>query len=723
MPETVVVGIENASRESGTTVRENYSTVTPSQQTGYPAINLLDERGVPSRAATADVAYTTHLIRFAEPRKVGAGEILAHNISASGQVRVTADKEATRPAWSADGIDDSAATAETIPASTDITLFWRGYLPSPTLDADSANVPIASVSNTGSGDRFRIAVRAGSSGSNEYHIQALTYNFSTVVSAVSTTKADGRYVDIGYRYRTSDDRFELWVDRTLAASGTASATITGAEGTVGLDLSFLSISFLPAQHQNIAIYSEYSTDTEMATYRHEVLTGDERNLLGSWHFTEGTGTSVADTTATSNLTLTGGAWIQMVNPSPRGSTGTLEAIGQWYRRSALRIGTGYSTATSPSLGTAARHVTIGTIVRMDSDHPAGLNSQMGGYGPSAGNSELRFVVNSDFTLSATSLRTSSGTVTTASAINDGVTRRFVATLESDDNSQSTVTLYMAEGSGDFVTVGTATTGAYDAAASCVIIIGTSDNVSVLLSSFRVYGALRTPSQVNLGGPADLSDPDIIESLELDGEVVSDVVPARSYTTANLTYETIGNPNVTRPAPGRDGLGYPRAEEIQDQIRRIPFVFEAEVEVSEVYVEVWDRLNSDGWVEIGSVPLWSTWRPAKNRVYGAARSYRKPMAGRGASGHPFLQSGFSSDGVAVRFEFLENDVTTAAEIDELERRLLRLRGDLLVFVAYDPQVPQWILVDRSVCGVVGEIRAIEDSDDFYAGTEVRFAGVL
>ena len=726
------LGVENAVTSS-TTFRKNYGTATPSEQTGYEATNLSDSHDANAwRGATADVNYTELLARFDDTYRVGLPAGLSHNLSPTSQWRLTLDPSyAIRPVWQADGTGHEGDTAETIPASTDITICMQIYIPPQDLLAETAAIPLIRLQNGGSGERLRIAVRAASSGSSPLTLNAEVRNFGTLSTLVSAFKPSGSYARVIYRYRTSDDAHALMVNGTEVA-GTAATTPTGSEGDVEMQLAKLGASNCPCWYQDIAIYDRYLDDDEATNYKHRALNGDERGLIGSWHFLEGTGATVADSTGTTTLNLTSGTWAEMVNPNPAFSTGVLEGIGQWHRREGLRISDGTSV-TSPSLGTATRDITVSGIVDCQDSHDPGTDTEIVVFGPSTANAEVALSLNASGQLVLTSSRGTPDTVTSTSIRGLGPVR-FRCVLESTSNTASSLTLYTAAGTADEASVGSVNVGAYDAVASCLLILGDgaagSDNSNCILSSIRVYGAKRLAAEDDLTGMAYLTDPALLEWLVLDGEVVSEVDETRVFTTASLTYEDVTNPNPTRPAPGREGLGYPYTsgrEQIEAEL--IDFTAGSDVEASECFLEVWDRKNSDGYVELGSLVCLATVRPDVNRIDGAERTWRPRRALRTViGGVPYLDDDWEALVGRIDLKYL----SIIDEQDKWFRRVLRARRDKIVGLVIEPSrlvgqtntpIPQHLLVDHAVFGTLAvSTTTVKEAGSRHVEMEIEVEGV-
>ena len=725
------IGLENAIN-ANTTWRRNYGTAAASEQTGYEASKLADEHlGIVWRAATADVNYTPLLARFDDLYRVGLPAVLSHNLSPTSQWRLTLDPSYTiRPVWQADGTGDEGDTAETIPQTGDITVCWQGYIPPQDLDAESTVVAILALKNAANGERLRVAVRT-SAASFPLQLYAISGNFASGNALISSLKPSGTYVRWIYRYRTSDDKHSFTVNG-VEVSGTASQSVAGTEGAVEMEISKFGSTECPAWHQDIAIYNRYLDDDEVTGYKHRVLDGGERGLIGSWHFLEGTGTTVADTTGTTTLNLTNGEWAEMVNPNPAFSTGVLEGIGQWHRREGLRISDG-TAVTSPSLGTATRDITVSGIIDVQDDHDPGTDTEIVVFGPSTANAEIALSVNASGQLALTSNRGTPDTVTSTSIRGLGPIR-FRCVLESTSNTASALTLYTAVGTADEASVGSVNVGAYDAVASCLLILGDgaagSDNSNGILSSVRVYGAKRLAAEDDLTGMAHLTDPALLEWLVLDGEVVSEVDDTRVFTTASLTYEDVTNPNPTRPAPGREGLGYPYTSgRTQIEAELIDFTAGSDVEASEAFLEVWDRKNADGYVEAGALVCLATVRPDENRIDGAERTWRpRPALRTAIGGVPYLDDDWEAPVGRIHLKYLD----IIDEQDEWYRRVLRARRDKLVGLVIEPSrlegqtktaLPQHLLIDYTVFGVLSvDTTTVKESNSRHVEMEISVEGV-
>jgi hypothetical protein len=728
------LGIENAVN-SATTFRRNYTTPTPSQQTGYEATYLRDQHlGKRWRGATADVRYTPLLARFDDVYRIGALGGLGHNLSPSATwhatLGTTGVRPAVRPVLITDGIDDKGISGDTIPAVTNYTILYRGYLPAPGINSEAAGVPIFRLMNTASGNLARVSVGAANSAAPlQLFLFASHYGTPTVFNT-SAVRPGGEWFDMWVRYRTSDHRVDWGINGVEIGNGTAPA-LTGAEGAFRVELSTLNgTSFLPAWHQSLHIYGRRFGDAEVQAYSHSILTGSERDLVEGFNFTEGTG-NPAGVKGTTTITLTGGTWRDVANPFPAHSAGMLEAIGQWYRRQALRIGTG-TVITSPSLGTATRDLTVSFTVRCDDDHITGSDTPILAIGPSAANAEalLNLI---DGVIDLTSFRGTPDTVTGSSIRGLGLARGR-ATLVSVDSTSSNLSLWMATGANAETLVGTVAVGPYDAVAACLLQLGDvnagGDNSNCIFGEVRYFGALRLEADDDLLGPCDLSDPALIECLVLDSEVVSEVDPTRVFTTASLTYESIDNPNVTRSAPGREGLGYPYTSgRGQIEAELLDFVANADVEVSEIFLEIWDRKNADGYVSLGTLCCWATFRPDENRVTGSERTWKMRKAMRtDVGGIPYLEDAYEAPVGKISLKYLD----IIDEQDEVYRRVLRARRDKLVLLATEPRrlvgqtktaTPQHLFVDYFVAGTLTPTtETIKEGNERHVEIDLEVEGV-
>lgn len=733
MADNSCIGIENAIN-SATVFRENYTTSTPSQQTGWEASNLADEAlDLTWRGATADVAYTTLLARFDETRRVGILAGLGHNLSPSATWRMTLDSSfAQRPTIITDGVDDTAISAEAIPGSADVTLiFFMRLKHQPVTHETSQLVPLV-IANT-AGIRFRVVLRAGSV-ANPFQLQLQCFNWSTVATSTTTITGDGVWRTWAIRYRDSDQRMDLLVDGAQVATLTASAAwpnngperlYAGVSSTGG--------SFAATEWLQAAYYGRYMSDAEIAAYRGDELDGSERDLLEGWNVTEGSGGTVAGVKGVADIALTGTTWGSAVNPWPTASTGMLEAIGQWYSRQALRISEG-TRAVSTSFGSAPRDITVSFLLQVDDDHPYGATDpSIVIFGPSVANAELDFQLGSGRVLTLKSNRGTPDTVST-SALTAGAVHRVRGVLKSVNSTTSNLSLYVGSGTAAEALVGTVQVGPYDAVAACLLRLGTSlagtDNSQCILGPVRVFGAVRLEADDDLLGPCDKSDPALIECLRLDGDIITDLVGGPTYTTASVTYEKILNPNVTRSAPGREGLGYPYTsgrEQIEAEL--LDFVRDADVEVSEIYLEIWDRSNADGYVELGALCAWATVRTEWNRIAGAERSWRPRRAPRtDVDGIPYLEDTWEALIGRMQLRYLN----IIDEQDEVLRRVLRARRDKLVCMVLEPTrlvgstlepLPQHLLVDHCVVGTLSaSTDTVKEGDDRFVELDIEVEGV-
>jgi hypothetical protein len=741
------LGIENAVN-SATTFRRNYTTPTPSQQTGYEATYLRDQHlGKRWRGATADVRYTPLLARFDDVYRVGASGGLGHNLSPSATWRATLGttgvRPAVRPAWVADGVDDYGISGETLATTTDLSLLAYLYVPPPGASHESggATPAILELKNAASGIRMRLSIRTADATGVEFFLDALTFNFDgvsfTAARSLSRLEFGRRYL-IGYRYRASDDRCELWLDGVFQSFSTATRTVTGTEGDVSIEISRggAGAVFTPARWRDIGLWDSYLSDAKMAADAPEILDGDERGLVDGIQFTEGTGGSAVSVKGTTTIALTGGLWANLANPSPVYTTGVLEAIGQWYRRQALRIATGTSFI-GPSLGTATRDVTLSFLLDLPDDFISDTDEEILIYGSSTANAEISFSLDSSGRIVLTSNRGTPDSVTSASVRGLGVVR-VRAILESIDNTQSDLSLYLGTGADAESLVGTVQVGPYDAAASCLIAAGDANlgsaNSHARISDVRLFGAVRLESGTaitdNLLSPCNLSDPSLIESIRLDGDVESDADDSRSYTTASVTYESIDNPNVTRPAPGREGLGYPYTSgRGQIEAELLDFVANADVEVSEIFLEIWDRKNADGYVSLGTLCCWATFRPDENRVTGSERTWKMRKAMRtDVGGIPYLEDAYEAPVGKISLKYLD----IIDEQDEVYRRVLRARRDKLVLLATEPRrlegqtktaTPQHLFVDYFVAGTLTPTtETIKEGNERHVEIDLEVEGV-
>lgn len=730
-PDKLVLGIENAL--DGATVRKSYLTATPSQQAGYAATQSLDEAlGLPYRAAAADAKYTPVLYRLSESRQVGAFAGLAHNMTATGSWRMTIAEEggfAVRPIWTTNGTSDSATTGASITRSADLTILVRGVvLPPWPAAASFGGAPIIILRDATT--EVQIGWR-GEAISNPLGLFARVKHNSVIVALVfgaAPFVGRGQIADLAVRYRDSDQSVSLWAGGVEIGSGTATVAYV-AGGAQTLDLGIIGATRTQFAYQNVALYDAALSDDTIAGYRHLVLDGDEKDVLAAYHFLEGTGTTVADSVGAADLTLTGGTWGEVANLGET-ATPVYDAVGQWVRRDALRLKEAVEV-TSPAFGVgassnAASDLTLACILRVDPSHAtttSGTGRNAVTYGASLADPEIMIAVD-DGELVVRSARGGPAEVNLG-AIDDGVVRRVRAVLYAVDSTTSTLDVYLASGDAAEALADTFNVGPYDALATCKLFLGApASNAHAIVSEVRLWGsrAYEIDDNASLVDPPDLSSLTLLEVLRLDGEVVSEVDPTRSYTVTGATYEPLNNPRITRPTAGRDGLGVTRAGGTQDQIARLLDVLASDVVADEIFLELWDRKQTAG-IELGAVVAWSTWRPATHRVFGAPRSHARPSLKRSTSGSAYLEAGHSSDAVSMTLGYVDNSFSAKAETDELIGRVARRRQDLLVLLLFDPTVEQHLVADRSVVGVIESIRPVEDTDNYYSKTEITVSGVL
>lgn len=734
MPESVIVGIEDAL--SGATVRRNYSTATPLQQDGWPASNATDQMiGLRHKAPAADSRHVDTLYRLAADRFVGAYGVLGHNLTAKGAFQLVASPpgdHAVRPVWHTDGVDDFAATTADIPQHADFSILARLFIPPPSVDTQTSNgIPLIQIEGTtGTNERFLLGWRGVTTEKVRLYAR-LTHSGSTVAELIPDSGGvtdflfHGFEYDLAFTYLDSSREFTYWVNGVKIGSVTASAAWVD-EGLQLMRLGRLGAAgteYAPAGYRNLAMYSSVLPDSQIKTYPHLVLANSEKDLVASWHWLT-SASPVPDVMGNAELTLTGGQWKDRANTKSVGShdSGIRESRGQWKTQNMLRVKEG-TEVTSPVLGTAPRELTVAAAIQVKPDFPTGndaLGKNVLTVGASDASYEVRYQL-TDGVLTCQSTRNSDDQSIAWEDVTDSRVVFARSVIRTDVLDNSTLDFYVSSDGAAEIHVGSVSVNAYNAAANMLLVIGhSSNNVGSLVGRVRIYAGVRTFEEVNLSGPADLSDPQLLESLELDGEVESDVAD-RTYTTANTSYELVENPFSERPSPGRDGLGYQRTEGVQHQINRMLGSLSADMLVSEIYLQLWDRTNPA--VTIGATIAWSTQRPDRNRVQGSRRKFKKPLAERAESGAPWLGNDYAADGVSLRLEYLLNNLEAEAEVDELVRRLQRLRGDLLIFVQFDPKVPQYLIPDRAVVGVTGQIEEPEDTDNHFSATEVRIDGVL
>lgn len=700
MTATVAIGIESAIETGLSTVRKGHIESTPDQAAGWEALSMLDESPATAWRSTDNARDNTRaLVRLGRTRNVRTFAGVEHNLSRHAVWRLTVDDEyAVRPVWTSDGVADKGDTGVGIPTSADVTIFATLALRPLPVAGNTSTMPVLRILNGAGAIRWRVGVEP-STGGSPHRLIVYCWNFTggSVGQIGGGALDDGHLRRVAIRYRDSDRRLELFVDGSSVGSATASAgwSDTGDERLV---CSWNGGSVYTAiRWQDVRIVGRYATDAEVAGYRGETQQGDERDLLASYHFTEGSGATVADTTGNANLTLTGGTWGERVSPSPRWTTGPREAWGQWSHRRSLDLAPG-TYVTSPVLGAAARSVTISCALNISADAALVDGGALAWYGPTRAAAELLIETTGDGKIRAKSFRGGPHTVTSDAPVNDGVTRRCRAVLDGRNN---TLDLYLAaDGDAAEAAQGTQATGldVFAAVASCKLEIGDSTaaaEATAAVADVRLCGEVRLESEDDLTRDAGVTDPELLAHARLDGSLTDQVDPSRSYASAAVAYGEIAQTATRALAAGNSR----RITSAGDPFVRYPHVLVAyspsTVEATELYLEIWDPDNPDGYISLAVALPQDALVPTFGRSYGRTRSFRRRSARRSADGIAYRERGYDADITRVELPWILTDT----EADEMLARLLRQDADRLVLLITDLEAAAHRLIDHAVVGTM------------------------
>lgn len=742
-----ILCIENAS--TGGTVRKNYGTATPSQVTGHPASALTEEpQGSSWRTATDNPADCTALVRFERDRSVGTFHGTNHNLGRHGCWRTVLDDEyAIRPVWETDGVSDKGQTTAAIPTSASVTLVIRLWLLTQTSSHNTTQLRLLEVAN-GSGSRFELFLRQGDV-ATPWIIYGRVSNWgASTQTSFSSVTPNGQYLDLGVRYDNSTQLFEVLSGTTVIASTTATTAWSdnGAERlTIGC--SDAGAQFTRIVWQDIQYWAEALPDATLAAYNARVLDGTEKNLSGSWHFLEGTGTSVADSTGTATMTLTGGTWSERANPAPSHSIDTT-AWGPWTSRQALELKPGIS-AKSPIISTTPRSFTLAATIHWPADAALVDGGIVAWLGPSEANAELMLETTSSGEIRARSKRGGPVTITSTSALNDGNVHYVRAVLDGYEQgtgptaAKSHLEFYVgAPGTAEASQGAAVECDAFATLADSRLGVGDSTattEATVRVSDVRAYDRVILEADDSMSSDAPAWRTGAWAMVRLDGAVVDGVDTSRTYTTTgSLSYTRIRRTDAHGGLEaGEDLLAESTADPFAGYSHHLLADIGQDVTASEALIQLDDRGHAgdatDGYLELTSAYIAATIRPLSSEhsgieISGQRRPARAAVGARTSLGGISSGEGFRAAGWAGQLKVLTNRMghtapsTTVAEIDTRMFRRPAART-LLVAIWLDPTVAQHRLVENVVVGYIqGESSPLATIGDVFDAFPLEIVGV-
>lgn len=728
-----LIGIESVMGESALALTKGYSGAVD-QAAGYEATYLADESPANEwRTTDTDRDSSRVLVRWGRKRYLRTVAGWEHNLGRHALWRWTADDDyAIRPALLTDGIDDYAVATGITP-SANISIFGRIRALAQPVANETVSLVLLHMGDAGVGIRVRFFWRAGNL-SSPWQLNIQVDNYGVFSGAITSIIPDGKMHDLVFRYRNSDKRWEFWWDGVMVSSGTSTTPWVSA-GNERLFIGALQTpgSYARAEWQDLRLMLAYVSDADIAAYRARIQSGTEKSLGASWHFLEGTGSSVASSTGSSNLAITGGAWVTRVNRAPRWSSGVQGAWGQWRRRQALRLRPGVYVR-SPVLGNAARSITISFLLRIATDDNLVNNGAVVWYGPSRTDAEV--IVQLSGTAGNILVSTfRGGPISTSSAfVADGVLRRVRAVL---DGHARTISLYLAKDGETTETLISAVGGvaAYGTLANCRLEIGDSTalaEATCYVSDVRIYSGVRLEVDDSLTQDVAPTDPEMVAQLRLSGGVNDVVDPSRVYTESSApapTYDEISQ-TATRVLPAADERRVNSGDDPYSREQALLVTLApAAVEAVEGYLEIWDPDNSDGYVRLAVLLPQDAFQPLLGRGWGLDRRASRRPVRRTVDGLVYRERGYDTDALVLRLPSVRTDGdaddvadTDASEADELLARLRRNPRERLVTVIGSPWVAQHRLAAHTVVGVATEEQAITDPAYGVSSTEITVESV-
>lgn len=701
---TVPVLIENHTIGSAASVRNSSVTAAVSTATGYDADAAQDEvYDHPWRTSDDSPANTRALVRCGGKRSVLGAAVGRHSLSRHGTWRVTADDEyAERGALDFDGVDDTASTSTAIPsdASGDLGWYLRLWLRPQPVAHNTANIVLATLTGAG-GDRIHLALTAGNDvGANPWGLRVIVYNESTpvILDVAAAPEPDGRPYDVIVGYRDSDQRTELWVAGVSLGSVTASAVWPG--GNNALTLGSHSGVFSCATIQDVRILGRFPTAADVAGYRAEEVPDTYRDLLGAWHMVD-SGATESDVAGNADLTITGATRVERVNPSPRWSTGVLEAWGPWQRRQALRLTAG-AYATSPVLGNSERSYTIAFTIEAP-DTYAETSGGLVWVGPSIAANEIAVALLSTGVIEVSTTRGVVAALTSTSIAGTGP-RPVRAVLDGRENEMS---LYMApDPDSAEVLIGTRTgLSAFATVASAMIEIGNSAGTSAeaKITGLRVYSEIRLEADDPHGAEAAPVDPEAMAVIPLQGTVTNAVDTSQAWTLSSpaATYVEMERGSVVGP-PAADQRLRDTAAPLAGYPKRLIATVATAVEAEEALFEFFD-VDGPGYLEVGALFVYAGWRSPRGRLRDASQVYEPVNVGTTASGGTFLVENADRDGATVHFEENRADGEGRAAIARI-RAVLAEDPTRKFCLVLDDAAEMWELGTEEA--VIGRIEIVE-----------------
>ena len=120
------------------------------------------------------------------------------------------------------------------------------------------------------------------------------------------------WVHVAMSFQTGSNNLKFYKNGQLMSSHTlsnTSLTDTGAMNIGRQDPHFCQCNILDGNLDELRIWSDIRTQSEIQSYMTKSLNGSENNLLGYWNFNEGSGSTLTDQTSNDNDgTINGATW-------------------------------------------------------------------------------------------------------------------------------------------------------------------------------------------------------------------------------------------------------------------------------------------------------------------------------------------------------------------------------------------------------------------------------